>query len=108
MLKLGAQSGNSTFWHVQSGEDADAQAVERLLSPSGKLFRAMHSADADGLIKFVFPLERLPTHTQLLLTSEGGRHAAMQHTGRSLLAAPTWPSWQRVRRTLGMPGLCQG
>ena len=52
------------------------QAVERLLAPSGKLFRAMHSADADGLIKFVFPLERLPTHTQLLLTSDASRHAA--------------------------------
>ncbi|BDA48624.1 hypothetical protein COCOBI_12-3050 [Coccomyxa sp. Obi] len=58
---------------AQVGEEANARALEGLLSPTGKLFRAMHSADADGLIKFMFPLERLPTHTQLLLASEAGR-----------------------------------
>lgn len=58
---------------LQVGEEANARALEGLLSPNGKLFRAMHSADADGLIKFIFPLERLPTHTQLLLASEAGR-----------------------------------
>ena len=58
---------------MQYGEEADVQALERLLSPSGKLMRAMHSADADGLISFLFPLERLPTHTQLLLASDAGR-----------------------------------
>ena len=33
--------------------------------PAGKLFAAMHSVDADGLIQFVFPAERLPSHTQV-------------------------------------------
>ena len=32
---------------------------------AGKLFAAMHSVDADGLIQFVFPAERLPSHTQV-------------------------------------------
>jgi hypothetical protein len=58
---------------AQNGDEATVEALERLLSPQGKLFRAMHSADADDLIKFLFPLERLPTHTQLLLASDAGR-----------------------------------
>ena len=58
----------------QNGEEANARALEDLLSPHGKLFKAMHSADADGLIRFMFPLERLPTHTQVLLALEGGRY----------------------------------
>lgn len=32
---------------------------------AGKLFNAMHSADADQLIKYIFPVERLPAHTQV-------------------------------------------
>ncbi len=31
----------------------------------GKLFAAMHRADAEGLIRFIFPVERLPGHTQV-------------------------------------------
>jgi hypothetical protein len=58
---------------LQHGEEADVQALERLLSPGGRLFAAMAAADADGLISFLFPLERLPTHTQLLLASDAGR-----------------------------------
>lgn len=57
----------------QGASEADAQALEALLSPQGLLFRAMLSADAEGLINFMFPLERLPTRTQLLLRSELGR-----------------------------------
>ncbi|KAK9815560.1 hypothetical protein WJX72_005838 [[Myrmecia] bisecta] len=57
----------------KSGREADAKALVDLLSPAGKLFNAMQSADADGLIKFMFPLERLPTHTQILLGIEAGR-----------------------------------
>ena len=37
----------------------------RLLSPQGALFGAMHAADADRLIHFLFPPERLPEHTQV-------------------------------------------
>lgn len=44
-----------------------------LMFDTGKLFTAMHSVDGDKLIKFVFPAERLPSHTQLLLASEAGR-----------------------------------
>ena len=59
--------------HEQGGSDADAKALVGLLSPSGQLFQAMHSADADGLIKFEFPLNRLPTHTQQLIRLAAGR-----------------------------------
>lgn len=49
-------------------------ALEGLLSPKGVLFKAMLSADAEGLINFIFPLERLPIRTQLLLRSVPGRY----------------------------------
>lgn len=58
---------------MQGMAEADAQALERLLSPHGLLFKAMLGADAEGLINFIFPLERLPTRTQLLLRSGPGR-----------------------------------
>ncbi len=54
-----------------------------LLAPDGKLFGAMHSADSDSIIQFSFPLERLPTHTQLLLATEAGRCAARPCSHRS-------------------------
>lgn len=31
---------------------------------AGKLFAAMHAVDADALVKYHFPTERLPTYTQ--------------------------------------------
>ena len=58
---------------TQGASEADAQALEGLLSPQGLLFKAMLSADAEALINFMFPLERLPTRTQLLLRSAPGR-----------------------------------
>ena len=45
---------------MQGMPESDVHALERLLSPSGALFKALLSADADGLINFIFPLERLP------------------------------------------------
>jgi hypothetical protein len=32
---------------------------------AGKLFAAMHAVDADALVRYHFPTERLPTHTQV-------------------------------------------
>lgn len=32
---------------------------------AGRLFSAIHRADADHLIQFIFPTERLPGHTQV-------------------------------------------
>jgi hypothetical protein len=51
----------------QGGKEVDAKALLKLLSPTGVLFSACYAADADGLIRFVFPTERLPTHTQVCL-----------------------------------------
>lgn len=58
---------------VQSGHDSDAKALVGLLAPNGQLLRAIHTADLDTLIKFEFPLTRLPTHTQQLIRIEAGR-----------------------------------
>jgi hypothetical protein len=33
--------------------------------PAGPLFAALHSADGDSIIQFMFPPERLPAHTQV-------------------------------------------
>jgi hypothetical protein len=40
---------------------------------TGALSSAMRAADADRLIHFLFPPERLPAHTQEMLQSAGGR-----------------------------------
>lgn len=52
-------------WFSQPGRDEDARALVNFLHPKGRLLGAMFSADADALIKFIFPLERLPAHTQV-------------------------------------------
>ena len=70
-------------------------ALEGLLSPKGLLFKAMLSADAEGLINFIFPLERLPIRTQLLLRSAPGRYKCPS-TRRSLASCTpmlrlAWP-----------------
>eukprot|EP00887_Chlorella_sp_A99_P007731 scaffold20.g7731.t1 len=58
---------------ARSPKEADARALLRLLSPAGPLFAAMYNADADGSTQFVFPKERLPTHTQMMLAAPAGR-----------------------------------
>lgn len=63
--------------NMQGGADADAKALVGVLSPGSRLLQAVHSADADALIKFMFPQERLPTHSQLLLAIDSGRYALM-------------------------------
>lgn len=66
---------NGTSWLgqvVRGGKESDARALIRLLSPSGPLFTAMYNADADGSIRFHFPRQRLPTHTQMMLATPAG------------------------------------
>ena len=58
---------------VQGESTTDRKALVSLLAPQGRLMQAIHSADADALLQFKFPLERLPSHTQILLASEAGR-----------------------------------
>lgn len=38
---------------------------------AGKLFAAMHRADSESLIRYIFPVERLPGHTQVGCGSVG-------------------------------------
>ena len=42
----------------QSIKDDDAKALVALLHPQGKLFAAMQRADAEQLIRYIFPVER--------------------------------------------------
>ncbi|KAK9831540.1 hypothetical protein WJX81_007383 [Elliptochloris bilobata] len=66
--------GSSWLYMIAKGAaEMDTRALVALVAPEGKLFGAMQSADSDAIIQFSFPLERLPTHTQLLLASEAGR-----------------------------------
>lgn len=61
--------------------------------PAGKLFSAMHSADAERVIQYLFPLERLPAHTQELLKRPAGRKelsAWPQYAGRLQVGAASW------------------
>ncbi|KFM26476.1 hypothetical protein F751_2694 [Auxenochlorella protothecoides] len=58
---------------TKEGKAQDVDALLALLHPGGPLFGAMRDADADGATRFLFPRERLPTHTQLLLCSGAGR-----------------------------------
>ena len=63
---------------MQGDSSTDCKALVNLLSPHGRLMQAIQAADADALIQFKFPLERLPSYTQVLLSSEAGRCALHQ------------------------------
>lgn len=79
---------------MQGGPEPDVKALVGILSPGSRLMQAVHSADADGIIKFMFPPERLPTHTQLLLAVDTGRWALQMH---ALLASHARvPCWQQA------------
>jgi hypothetical protein len=70
---------------TKPGRDADAKALKDLLAPTGALFLAMEAADKDKRIQFIFPIERLPAHTQELLKTPAGRKALErwpQYAGR--------------------------
>ena len=58
---------------MQGDSSSDCKALVNLLSPQGRLMQAIQSADADALIQFKFPVERLPSYTQVLLGSQAGR-----------------------------------
>ncbi|KAL4451949.1 hypothetical protein ABPG75_007611 [Micractinium tetrahymenae] len=80
---------------AQSPKEADARALLKLLSPTGALFTAMYSADADGSTQFFFPRERLPTHTQMLLAAPAGR-AELER----------WPQYARGAIVADASGRC--
>lgn len=55
---------------VSTGNDREAWTLLDFLSPKGPLMKAVLAADADGLMHFAFPLERLPVRTQRLLQTD--------------------------------------
>eukprot|EP00201_Polytomella_parva_P024177 CAMPEP_0175043082 /NCGR_PEP_ID=MMETSP0052_2-20121109/2961_1 /TAXON_ID=51329 ORGANISM="Polytomella parva, Strain SAG 63-3" /NCGR_SAMPLE_ID=MMETSP0052_2 /ASSEMBLY_ACC=CAM_ASM_000194 /LENGTH=1055 /DNA_ID=CAMNT_0016306045 /DNA_START=154 /DNA_END=3317 /DNA_ORIENTATION=+ len=82
---FGYGNSNEISWinsSIKSGNDVDAYALLDFLSPQGPLMSAISSVDAEKLVKFLFPLERLPSHTQELLKSG---------VGRSVLSS--WPQY---------------
>ena len=89
----------------QGESSADSKALVGLLSPHGRLMHAIQSADADQLIQFNFPLERLPSHTQMLLASDTGRcGTAACMVPQLLLALPQASAWQQAAdRQQGLP-----
>lgn len=56
----------------REGRTAEREASMLLdfLSPTGPLMKAVLAADADGLMQFAFPLERLPVRTQRRLQTD--------------------------------------
>ena len=74
-------SAHTHPYNVQGESTSDCKALTALLSPQGRLVSALHSADADALIMFKFPPERLPSHTQMLLGNDLGRHAPLPGPG---------------------------
>ena len=50
--------------------EKEAWILLDFLSPKGQLMKAVFAADADGLMQFAFPLERLPVRTQRLLQTD--------------------------------------
>lgn len=94
----------------------DVKALLDLLAPTGKLYREMLRADADELIQYVFPVERLPTHTQV---GTVGQHFTFTRCARDatprqmLLSLPAgrthlgkWPQYAG-RIVVDASGRCQ-
>lgn len=99
----------SAHHSCQGGKEADAKALLKLLSPTGVLFSACYAADADGLIRFVFPNERLPTHTQarrgwaamLGLASQPGTASTLQRRSAAVPSLhPACPASRGAHRRL--------
>ena len=66
-------SASGWLQSVSTGNDKEAWILLDFLSPKGQLMKAVLAADADGLMQFAFPLERLPVRTQRLLQVDPGR-----------------------------------
>ncbi|XP_068650864.1 uncharacterized protein [Aristolochia californica] len=67
------KSPPSTGWidQVVAANDGElASRVFDLLSPSGMLFTSIFNVDRHSLIKYVFPVERLPEWVRLMLQTE--------------------------------------
>mmetsp|Transcript_7764 Transcript_7764/g.31457 ORF Transcript_7764/g.31457 Transcript_7764/m.31457 type:complete len:880 (+) Transcript_7764:122-2761(+) len=61
---------NGWLQSASSGNERDAWLLLDFLSPNGQFMKAVLAADADGLMQFAFPLERLPERTQRMLRAD--------------------------------------
>lgn len=57
------------------GDEKRVREFLSFFSPESSFMRAMRAADADRLVQFAFPLERLPERTQRMLQTESGAAA---------------------------------
>ncbi|KDP39898.1 hypothetical protein JCGZ_03429 [Jatropha curcas] len=56
---------------ILQSDDADlASKVFNLLSPNGMVFQSIFAVDRQSLVKYVFPIERLPEWARFMLSSE--------------------------------------
>ncbi|XP_077245016.1 sphingomyelin phosphodiesterase [Tasmannia lanceolata] len=66
-----SRSSNGWIDQIQAANDSDlAGRVFNLLSPSGILLSSIFSVDRHSLVKYVFPIERLPEWARVLLQNE--------------------------------------
>ena len=73
----------------------------RLLEPDGPLLRAASKVDGELQLKFVFPSERLPMRTQLLLRSyEGSQALSMLPTYAGKLSMVNAPTGYELHTTV--------
>ncbi|KAL5728376.1 sphingomyelin phosphodiesterase [Ranunculus cassubicifolius] len=66
-------SSTKSAWidQIQSANDSDLELrVFNLLSPSGILFSSINSVDRHFLVKYVFPIERLPEWIRFMIQNE--------------------------------------
>ncbi|KAF5193943.1 sphingomyelin phosphodiesterase [Thalictrum thalictroides] len=71
--EVSSSSKSSSSWidQIQALNDSELELrVFNLLSPFGTLFSSIHSVDRNCLVKYVFPVERLPEWIRLMLQSE--------------------------------------
>ncbi|KAF6262749.1 hypothetical protein COO60DRAFT_1699160 [Scenedesmus sp. NREL 46B-D3] len=114
---FGYDDKEASWLHIVAvdGRDADATALIQLLAPTGPLLVALHGADGESIIQFMFPPERLPAHTQVRLPAGCDASSTAVHAGNcsgavALACRPVeldgWPQYHGRLRLDGV-GRCQ-
>uniref|UniRef100_A0A2C9WD28 Sphingomyelin phosphodiesterase 4 n=1 Tax=Manihot esculenta TaxID=3983 RepID=A0A2C9WD28_MANES len=68
--QLASSNGGWIDIILQSKDSDLASRVFSLLSPNGVIFQSIYAVDRQSLVKYVFPVERLPEWARFMLSSE--------------------------------------
>ncbi|KAJ9147688.1 hypothetical protein P3X46_029818 [Hevea brasiliensis] len=68
--QLSSSNGGWIDIILQSNDSDLASRVFSLFSPNGVIFQSIFAVDRQSLVKYVFPIERLPEWARLMLSSE--------------------------------------